>query len=245
MNGTGVKLALVAAMPREIATLVKHWERISLEAQGRKFHGWKSVRAVAVCCGTGVESAALVTKVVIETFRPEMVTSVGFAGSLVPNLAVGSVVVPARVVDEGSGREFRAAFGSGTLVTVADVASGEAKQALAARYGAVAVDMEAAGVARVAASAGLPFVAVKAVSDELGTDVAFTAPFVQPEGFQTRAFVAHVALRPWLWPVVAKLARNTETAAEALSSALQFSLDDFEGFAAKSGSSAVLPNRSH
>ena len=244
MNGSGVKLAIVAAMPREIAGLAKHWERISLEAQGRKFQAWKSVRAVAACCGTGAESAALVTKVAIETFRPEMVTSVGFAGSLVPNLAAGSVIVPARVVDGRSGHEFRTAFGSGTLVTAADVVSGPARQALASRYGAVAADMEATGVARAAESAGLPFVAVKSVSDEFGTDVAFTSAFVRPERFQTGAFLAHVALRPWLWPAVAKLARNTASAAEALSSALQFWMEDSEGFAARSESSAALPDRS-
>jgi hypothetical protein len=41
--------------------------------------------------------------------------------------------------------------------------------------------------------------------------------FVDSQGrFRTFHFVAHAALRPWFWPGIARLARNSKKAAAAL-----------------------------
>jgi adenosylhomocysteine nucleosidase len=107
--------------------------------------------------------------------------SLGFAGGLHPDLPVGDLVCPARVLhDAGPAREAPpaqervlrelAAAGcgvhGGSLLTVdAPLRTPEAKRAAAGRTGAVAVDMEAAGVASAAAALGLPWLALKAVLD--------------------------------------------------------------------------------
>ena len=56
--------------------------------------------------------------------------------------------------------------GHGVLVSAAGVAGVEQKAKLAESYGAQAVDMEAAAVARGAQAQGVGFLAVKAISDE-------------------------------------------------------------------------------
>jgi hypothetical protein len=38
--------------------------------------------------------------------------------------------------------------------------------------------------------------------------------------FNTGGFIAHVAIRPWLWPAVIKLAQNSAVASKVLSEAL-------------------------
>jgi adenosylhomocysteine nucleosidase len=105
----------------------------------------------------------------------------GLAGGLDPRLQSGTICLPSVVVSRDGAtfatdvhwREILAAaisqhvgVVSGTLLTstaaIADVA---AKAAAFAETGAVAVDMESVGVARIAALNRLPFVAVRAIID--------------------------------------------------------------------------------
>jgi len=219
----GTKIVIVAAMEREISGLVQGWEWrwLDIPEGGFKAKCWTRGQVAAVAVGTGWERASLGTKVVIETFRPELVTSVGYSGSLTSELAVGDLLVPAQVVGFANATIHRTGLGDGILVTAAGVAGAAEKAELARRYGAVAVDMEAAAVAEVAAAAGTRFAAVKAISDAADDRMEFLAAFVSPGGFRTAAFLAHVASRPWLWGAVARLGRNSQKAAATLTKALQ------------------------
>jgi hypothetical protein len=76
--------------------------------------------------------------------------------------------------------------------------------------------MEAAAVARATQVHGLPFLAIKSISDEYGFNLPDMTPFVRSGEFQTKRFALHVALRPWLWLSVYRLARNSRIASENL-----------------------------
>ena len=110
--------------------------------------------------------------------------SVGFAGGLVDGLGPGDLVVPSVVLDDdrlagrpvasASGQEaVRAALAAagivshgGSLLTVdGPLRTPETKRAAHRRTGAVAVDMEAAGVAEAAETLGIPWLVIKAVVD--------------------------------------------------------------------------------
>jgi hypothetical protein len=119
------------------------------------------------------------------------------------------------------------------LVTLDRVAGKALKQQAAARFGAWAVDMEAAGVADAAAGSGTEFAAIKAISDGAGEDLAFLSSFVRPGGFETGRFMAFIALRPNLWPAVADLHRNSKLAATALHYAVGEGMRDWRMFAAR------------
>ncbi len=190
----------------------------------------RSENAVLICAGTGVDRAYTATRALIEKCSPRVIISIGFAGSCVPNLHPGSVVVPANVLEAATGKSFRCAFGCGQLVTLDRVAGKALKQDAFARFGALAVDMEAAGVAAAAAECRREFAAIKVISDDAEEDLEFLSRFVKPEGFETGRFIAHIALRPGLWPSVAALKRNSKLAAAALASAVSDCTSDWRSF---------------
>jgi hopanoid-associated phosphorylase len=102
--------------------------------------------------------------------HPGIVVSSGLAGALDPTLRPGDVVIDgnsrlvARLQAMLPDARVGAIVGSDTIAaTVAD------KRALAVRTGAIAVDMETHVAARVATRRGLPFVALRVISDDAGT----------------------------------------------------------------------------
>ena len=141
----------------------------------------------------------------------------GVAGGLDPALVPGELVFPAVVVAEDGGswplsRDLRAAVTAGvpsprrgegqgggpTLLGLERmVFSAAEKAALFERSGAVAIDMESHRVALVAAAAGLPFLALRAIGDPAGRALpALVARALGEDG------------RPRIGPVVAGLLRR-------------------------------------
>jgi adenosylhomocysteine nucleosidase len=163
---SAVKVAMVAALEREVRPLVKGWLGVEREYLGRGFKFFENGQAVLVCGGIGADAARRAAEAVIALYGPELVLSVGFAGGLDPALKVGDIFYPGRVVDVRDGSSVETGAGRGVLVSVAGIADGEQKSKFAASYGAQAVDMEAAAVARGAQARGIRFMAVKAISDE-------------------------------------------------------------------------------
>ena len=215
------KLAIVAALKREIHPLVRDWPAVVKEHAGRTFRFFEKGQMVVVCGGIGAEPARRAAEAVIALYAPEVVYSAGFAGALDPTLKVADILVPARVVDAGDASSVDTGTGQGILVTFGAVATPEQKVKLGKSFNAQAVDMEAAAVARAAAAQGVRFAAVKAISDEVG----FSLPgmnrrtgFIGPSGeFQTGRFARFIMIRPWTWAAALRLARNSKRAARALS----------------------------
>jgi nucleoside phosphorylase len=228
-----VEFGFVAALEREVSGLVRNWSRTGIGIAGVQRRICCSRNAALICAGTGVEQAYAAAKVLVEKCSPGMILSIGFAGSCIPGLRPGAVVVPATVLDAAEGKTFRCAFGSGCLVTLDRVAGKALKQESAARLGALAIDMEATGVAAAAFECGREFAAIKAVSDGADEDLSFLSGFVTPEGFEALRFIAHLAFRPRLWPGVAALNRNSKLAAAALQSAVAECMNDGRKFSAK------------
>jgi len=211
------KVAIVAALEREVRPLIEHWQVSEREYQGRKFKFFENDRVVLVCGGMGAEAARRVCEAVIALYQPSLVVSAGFAGALQPELRVGYSLTPRVVVDASDGSRTDTAEGSGVLVSLDSVAGPEQKAKLAKAYGAQAVDMEAAAVARGAEARGVRFRAIKVISDVSDFPMPPMERFIHPNGqFQAARFVFYVALRPWLWGKVRQLARNSAQASTML-----------------------------
>jgi adenosylhomocysteine nucleosidase len=221
------KVAIVAALEREVGGLIKNWSRISREHEGREFIFFEHDDLVAVCGGIGVDAARRTAEAVIALYHPTMVQSVGFAGALDSSLHVGDVFTPSVITDARDGSRMQSAgmqlaSGEGSLVTFMAVAGAEQKLKLARAYAARAVDMEAAGVAASARAHAIPFAAIKVISDEMDFEIPGADRFIDSNGqFRTRSFVLFAALRPWLWMRVATLARNSNKAAKSLAAHLE------------------------
>jgi len=108
------------------------------------------------------------------------------------------------------------------LVSAAEIAGAEAKRDLVNRFHGLVVDMEAAGVARIAQKEQIGFRCVKAISDEADFAMPPMGKFLDAAGeFQNGKFALWAALRPWQWPSIAALARNSKRAISALSDRLR------------------------
>lgn len=228
------RIAIVVAMEREVGPLLRNWKMREIEHAGRRYrifeNGTGDNSVALICGGIGVDAARRATEAVIQwtgegarrSIRPMRVISAGFAGALDSALSVGDVLEPRVVVNVTDGSRTDTGLGKGTLVSYAAVADPEQKRKLAAAYGAVAVDMEAAAVAQGAQARGVEFGALKAISDGADFLMPPTERFVSGEGrFRTGMFAMHVALRPWLWGRTMALARNSARASRALCDAIR------------------------
>ena len=222
---TTPKLAIVAALEREVHPLVMDWPVTVKEHAGRTFRFFENGDAVVICGGIGAEPARRAAEAAIALYAPEIIYSAGFAGALDPSLKVADILVPARVIDAGDASAVETGTGKGILVTFGAVATPEQKTKLAKSFNAQAVDMEAAAVARAAAARGVRFAAVKVISDEVGFELpgmhlpqgSGQGAFISPSGdFLTARFAGFILLRPWTWAAALRLAGNSKRAARAL-----------------------------
>lgn len=232
------KVAIVAALEREVSVLTKSWPSVEREHQGRRFIFFERDDMVVVCAGIGGESARRAAEAVIALYCPSLVVSVGFAGALDSSLRIGDVLKPSVVIDarDSSRVEIEGGNNEGMLVTFMAIAGIDQKANLAQAYGAQAVDMEASAVAAAARAHGIQFDAAKVISDEMNFEMPPMARFIDSPGkdsqgkdkdkdtqgrFRTSSFAFFVVLRPWLWPRVALLACNSRKAAKALGEHLE------------------------
>ena len=173
--------------------------------------------------GAGWRCAAAAVDSAYSAFHPDAVISTGFCGALDPQLKIADVVAATCIMPCGARASalppsFRTAE-SGPVVSIDHVAqTAEEKRALYAQ-GAIAVEMEAAGVAERAQALGLPFYCVRAVTDPASEDMAnnFNAA-LRPDGhFDTMLVFRHALRHPVArLPELIRLRRDCERAARTL-----------------------------
>jgi nucleoside phosphorylase len=163
----------------------------------------------------------------------------GCAGALVPGLNAGTLVaatslVPLDRVGRAGGALavdgmalVRAAAGRGLVLRPGAIATAPAvletpeAKAVAARAGAIIVDMESGAVAAVARRRGAAFQALRVVLDEADQGIPRAALAVDDAGeVRLAATLARLTPRPWCWPEVARLARQRAVAERRLRLAL-------------------------
>jgi nucleoside phosphorylase len=221
------KIAIIAAMEREISPLVHGWQKATFFSGDRKFTQFERGGVLAVVSGIGCKNAEVSTGAVVAQYRPTLLISVGLAGALIRSLKVGSVFTPNVVIDAADGAEYRCAadanhVSGGVLVSAAEIAGAEAKRNLVNRFHGLVVDMEAAGVARIAQQEQIGFRCVKAISDESDFVMPPMSRFLSAAGdFQAGKFALWAAVRPWQWPRIVALARNSNRAIHALCDRLE------------------------
>jgi adenosylhomocysteine nucleosidase len=220
------KIAIIAALDHELRPLIKNWPQTKSHHDGRDFTFYESTYAVAVCSGIGPEPGRRAAEAIIAKYSPALLISAGIAGGLTPELKVGETIFPATIIDARDSSRHETAIqnapiGSTPLaktivVSSPEIAGAAQKHKLGKAYGAHAVDMEGASVARAAEAHQIPFIAIKTISDEVDFELPEMMPFFHDGQFQTARFVLHISIRPWTWLRVFRLARNTKIASENL-----------------------------
>src|SRR3954470_23614589 len=218
------KLAIIAADLVEIAFLVKGWKHTQQLAQRHTVDIFENGNAVAGFAGMGPVPARVATDTIYKHCGGQVhaILSVGYAGALKPALKVADVIEPKKIICAADDTEIINSSGTGIMVSAGAVAGADAKKTMTQKYQADAVDMEAYSVADVARIYGIPFRAVKVISDEVDFPMPPMGRFIDDLGrFHRTSFAIYAAMRPWIWADVSRLARNSSKATKALCERLQ------------------------
>lgn len=222
------KLAIVAALEREVAHLVRDWDMTIVRVGEREYRIREKDGVLVTCGGIGAAAARAAAEVLHKHGKGEVggFVSAGYAGALTPELKVGDVVQPEHVVNP-EGEAHPAHGDDGILVSAVRIATPEHKKELAELHSAKAVDMEAHAVADYASVHHLPCVVIKVISDEHDAELPTVDKFIdQATGrFKSSSFAVHMMVRPWLWRKVIRLGRDTSVASRALCDALREAID--------------------
>jgi adenosylhomocysteine nucleosidase len=215
-------LAIIAALPREIAALVRG-TKPDAELLRRGIHLHRLPHAIVVAGGMGSQRVTQAFQSAVAAAPITTVVSTGLAGACTATLVVGDIIEATTVIEARTGERFaaRASQTPHVLVTTETIASVREKARFAETYVAAIVDMEAATVARLAAAHELSFRAIKAVSDAHDFELESLTRFAGKNGhFRTGAFALHTALRPQNWPKAMQLGRASTLALTNLHQAL-------------------------
>lgn len=233
-----IDIGLIAAMPEEIAPFLRQLKDVRRYRSGRcnlyRFRT-SSVSACLIESGMGPANATDAASRLIADSSPSAILNFGFAGAITPELKVGDIVIADRLLffHEGLFSEQqwltsglpsfgphlqRAAFITTSRITDKRSLAGRLpvgiKQAL--------VEMETAAAAKVAAAAGIPFMAIRAISDPADEELGFTLDEFCDKGLNLKIWrvLLTVAKKPWIIPQLIRLAGNSKTAGNNLSSFL-------------------------
>src|SRR5271167_2956542 len=97
------KVAIIAALEREVSGLIKGWHRVERQYEGRSFVFFERDEVVVVCGGIGLEAARRAAEAVFALYHPALLLSVGFAGALDAGLHVGDLFMPTVSIDARDG----------------------------------------------------------------------------------------------------------------------------------------------
>lgn len=222
-------VAIVAAMVPELQPLVRALGLSAAALPGarayRGTHG--ALEIAAVVTGMGTRAATDVATQLLDAFPADVVLVVGICGGVARDVAIGDLVVPARVVDEASGCVLRPKPLGGTprgvLLTTDTLYTDPATIARFAAEGIVAVDMETAAIGMVCAARGVPWSVFRAVSDRAG-DPRVDADLVgmaNADGTPNpRTIARYVLSRPGRIPGLLRLGRGMRAGVKRSTAAL-------------------------
>lgn len=235
MSAAERPVLVLTAIAEELAPVLRRLERVSVvRVGGRAAYRtrWRNPPLILAATGDGAGRAERRARELSEHFRPTGMLAVGMAGALSPSLSALDLVASARLrngsedlpVPDSLLLTIACSAGArpGTLVTVASpLASPAQKQALsdsAAPGEIAAVDMDSAGWARAAATTGVPFVIVRAISDRTADELPQYLPSCvgRHGGIDRGAVVARALLRPSSIPTLWRLRRRAVACGEKL-----------------------------
>ncbi|MDR3792876.1 MAG: nucleoside phosphorylase [Terracidiphilus sp.] len=225
------RIAIVAAMPGELKPLVRGWQHERCDGIDLWTRKDGDQLCIAACAGAGQQAATRAFAAIEQSGPLAAAISIGWVGALAEQFEPGCSYRISGVIDQQTGERFSAAGVQEDLwlVTSPRVADEGEKLRLAAAYSAGFVDMEAAAVARLAAMRGIPFNAIKGVSDGFRDKLLDFNRFLGAKGeFQLARLILFVVPRPWLWSALIRMGENSRKASQAIAKDLSGLLDELE-----------------
>ena len=190
-----------------------------------------------VVSGMGEDRAYAAAKRAIAALQPRAYLSAGYSGALNEDLKAGQLVIgesafsaahAGNAVYRSDVSLLKAALescgdcASGGLVTVPrTLVTDEEKRRTALSPGpSLAADMESAGCARAAHEDGVPFIAIREITDTFDEDMPVDFnPYTKDGGLSYPRLILHVLTHPWVIPGLMQLGRNSRLAAKNIADA--------------------------
>jgi adenosylhomocysteine nucleosidase len=222
-----MKLLLIASAPMEFQGILARCERaqpVRMPVDWARSARLGSHEVMLAANGAGPRRAAAALDAATAIMRPDLVVSTGFCGALDPRLEVADVVAATgvasgdivyRAVPVAGGAACRA----GLVCSIDRVAQTAGEKLRLSSGGAIAVEMEAAGVAARAGLQELPFSCIRAVTDLAGESMAndFNAALREDGHFDTIKVLAGSLRHPFArLPELRRLRQRSIRAARAL-----------------------------
>ena len=230
-------LGIAFALPSEERGLRRVLSQSRLLAARDKNHNcWRvgNVHLSVEIAGIGRRNcAAAADRLVASGAR--WVISAGFAGALNEDLKVGDVIIADTVLTEGSdpigcsrglleavppSGTLGYSIYTGKLLTVDHIVStASEKSHIRARTQAHAIDMESHAAAETCRRRGIPFLAIRSITDMAHEDLPSSVEILA-SGLIPIGKAAHVVIHPLDWPALLHLRRNASIASNNLGDVL-------------------------
>ncbi len=222
-------VALIAADQREFAGVLPYFRDVAEVGGGMDFARTGELgdrRFLLIANGPGPRLAAAAVDWALQRGDVEVVVSTGFCGGLEQDLHVGDIIIALQVYSLEESILYTVeqpirspdARSGGLLSTDRVIVSAAEKRRLR-EYGAIAVEMEAAGVAAAALRRGVRFCCIRAVSDVAneGFAVDLNAARSKDGRFRVAWILAGALRRPATGiPELFRLQKNSRRAAKDL-----------------------------
>jgi adenosylhomocysteine nucleosidase len=168
----------------------------------------------------------------------------GAAGGLLPTFSPGTLIIPEAILAADgsvyhvdltwherlcSQLKGHVEFDKRSLAESAAVLSRAEKRALYHRTGAMAMDMESASIALVAREAGIPFMAIRAITDDAEMDIPSIAQSSTDEFGRVRLsrLISGILRHPGELLALVRLARNFRVAMATLAAVTRHAGENF------------------
>lgn len=172
-----MKLLLVASDRIEFLGILSHAEDVrpvELAVDWSRSAQLNGNHILLVAHGAGPKRAAAAVDAAVAGFRADALISMGFCGALDERLEIADVIAATAIIGSPAVCSpcTPAPRASGPICSIDHVAGTAAEKRQLRASGAIAVEMESAGVAERAASLRLPLYVIKAVTDLAGETMA-------------------------------------------------------------------------
>jgi len=217
-----VRVGVLAPMKSELRSVVKAFALEPGSINGVTVHTGSVGKAdvIATTTGMGTALATRATERLLGLGEFDRVVVVGIAGGVGPSVGIGDVVIPQVVVDGTTGTPYQptpidAPTARGTIVTSDDFIIDPARLDALIAEGVIAVDMETGSVAAACAARGLPWSAVRAISDRAEEGDAEMPGLAHSDGTPNgSAILKYFARHPGRIPYMLKVGRGSVLAAK-------------------------------
>ncbi len=232
-------VALIAAMTQEsdaLLRLIKRWKRISFgQFKGARFQS-KNFDCALIITGWGRKRAADATRTLLAGTHPLLLISFGIAGAVTSDLQIGDVVVSSKsyLLENGiAGRPQSLSqlsetawnsVGNALQAEKANLFEGTAitthgSQVILQQGNDIpnpVLEMETAGIAQVAAEAGLPLVSIRSISDnpQAPIPIDLEAAMDENDNLRISKLIMMTLRNPKIIFQSSKIMRNSRIAAD-------------------------------